>query len=75
MNLSGAAVHNAAGRVKPAVEVVYSTDFNKRQIVQIVPVMIIPLGERVELKGGYAVGHSQGEGGIQAATLRTTLRF
>jgi hypothetical protein len=68
-------VHNAAGRVKPAVEVVYSTDFNKRQIVQIVPEMIIPLGERVELKGGYAVGHSQGEGVIQAATLRTTLRF
>ncbi len=75
MNLSGAAVHNAEGFIKPAFEVLYSTDFNKRQIIQAVPELIIPIGNMVEIKGGYAFGNSEGEGSTQTATIRTTFRF
>jgi hypothetical protein len=75
MNLSGAAVYNDEGFIKPAFEVLYSTDFNKRQIIQAVPELIIPLGTMAEIKGGYAFGHSDGEGSTQTATVRTTFRF
>jgi hypothetical protein len=75
LTLSGATVYNVTGPVKPAFELLYSTDFNLRQIFQAVPVLIIPLGKHVELKGGYAVGHSNGEGTIHVGTVRTTLRF
>ncbi|MCK4506941.1 MAG: hypothetical protein KAU27_00260 [Desulfuromonadales bacterium] len=75
MNLSGAAVYNAEGFIKPAFEVLYSTDFNKRQIIQAVPELIIPVGDMVEIKGGYAFGNSEGEGSTQTATIRTTFRF
>ena len=60
MNLSAAAVYNAKGFIKPACEVLYSTDFNDRQIIQAVPQLIIPLWDRVEIKAGYAFGHSDG---------------
>lgn len=75
VNLSGAAVYNADGFIKPAFEALYSTDLNDRQIIQAVPQLTIPIGDRVELKGGYAFGHSAGEGATQTATLRTTFRF
>ncbi len=75
MNLSGAAVYNTDGFIKPAFEVLYSTDFYDRQIVQAVPELIIPIGNMAELKGGYAFGHSDGEGSTQTATVRTTFRF
>ena len=75
INLSGAAVYNAEGFIKPAFEVLYSTDFNKRQIIQAVPELIIPVGDMVEIKGGYAFGNSEGEGSTQTATIRTTFRF
>ncbi len=75
MNLSGAAVYNAEGFIKPAFEVLYSTDFNDRQIIQAVPQLIIPVYDMLEIKGGYAFGHSDGEGSTQTATIRTTFRF
>ena len=75
MNLSGAAVYNAEGFIKPAFEILYSTDFYDRQIIQAVPQLIIPIGEILEIKGGYAFGHSSGEGSTQTGTIRTTFRF
>ena len=75
MNLSGAAVYNAKGFIKPAFEVLYSTDFNDRQIIQAVPQLIVPLWDRVEIKAGYAFGHSDGEGSTQTGTIRTTFSF
>lgn len=75
MNLSGAAVYNADLFIKPAFEVLYSTDFNDRQIFQAVPQLIIPVCNMLEIKGGYAFGHSDGEGSTQTATVRTTFRF
>lgn len=75
MNVSGAAVYNAKGFIKPAFEVLYSTDFNDRQIIQAVPELIIPLGDWLEIKGGYAFGDSQGEGSTQTGTIRTTFKF
>ena len=75
MNLSAAAVYNAKGFIKPAFEVLYSTDFNDRQIIQAVPQLIIPLWDRVEIKAGYAFGHSDGEGSTQTGTIRTTFSF
>ena len=75
MNLSGAAVYNAEGFIKPAFEVLYSTDFNDRQIIQAVPQLIIPVYDMLEIKGGYAFGHSAGEGSTQTETIRTTFRF
>jgi hypothetical protein len=75
MNLSGAAVYNAEGFIKTAFEVLYSTDFNDRQIIQAVPQLIVPVGNVLEIKGGYAFGHSDGEGSTQTATVRTTFRF
>ncbi len=75
MDLSVAAVYNAEGFIKPAFEVLYSTDFNDRQIIQAVPQLIVPICNNLELKGGYAFGHSDGEGSTQTATVRTTFRF
>jgi len=75
MNLSGAAVYNAEGFIKPAFEILYSTDFNDRQIVQAVPQLIVPLWDMVEIKAGYAFGHSDGEGSTQTGTIRTTFSF
>ncbi len=75
LNLSGGAVYNAEGFIKPAFEVLYSTDFNDRQIVQAVPQLIIPLWDRMEIKAGYAFGHSDGEGSTQTGTIRTTFSF
>lgn len=75
INLSGAAVYNAEGFIKPAFEVLYSTDLNDRQIIQAVPELIIPIGDRLEIKGGYAFGESHGEGSTQTATIRTTFKF
>ncbi len=75
MNLSGAVVYNAKSFIKPAFEVLYSTDFNDRQIIQAVPEFIIPIGDMLEIKGGYAFGHSDGEGSTQTGTIRTTFRF
>jgi len=75
MNLSGAAVYNAKGFIKPAFEVLYSTDFNDRQIIQAVPQLIVPLWDRLEIKAGYAFGHSDGEGSTQTGTIRTTFSF
>jgi hypothetical protein len=75
MNLSGAAVYNAEGFIKTAFEILYSTDFNDRQIIQAVPELIIPLWDVLEIKGGYAFGHSSGEGSTQTATVRTTFRY
>lgn len=75
LNLSCAVVYNPAVAVKPVFEVLYSTDFDGRQIVQAVPELIVPLGSRVEIKGGYAFGHSDGEGSTQTATIRTTFMF
>ena len=70
-----AAVYNAKGFIKPAFEILYSTDFNDRQIIQAVPQLIVPLWDRVEIKAGYAFGHSDGEGSTQTATIRTTFSF
>lgn len=75
MNLSAAVVYNAAAAVKPVLEIVYSTDFEDRQIIQAVPELIIPVTDWLELKGGYAFGHSGGEGSVQTATFRTTFSF
>jgi len=75
MNLSGGAVYNAEGFIKPAFEVLYSTDFKDRQIIQAVPQLIVPLWDRVEIKAGYAFGHSDGEGSTQTGTIRTTFSF
>jgi hypothetical protein len=75
VNLSGAAVYNADGYFKPAFEVLYSTDLGDRHIVQAIPELIIPLGDRIEIKGAYAYGYSDGEGTTQTATVRTTFRF
>ena len=75
MNLSAAAVYNAKGFIKPGFEVLYSTDFKDRQIVQAVPQLIVPLWDRVEIKAGYAFGHSDGEGSTQTGTIRTTFSF
>lgn len=75
MNLSAAAVYNAEGFIKTAFEVLYSTDFNDRQIIQAVPQLIVPICNTLELKAGYAFGHSDGEGSTQTATVRTTFRF
>lgn len=75
MNLSGGAVYNADSFVKPAFEVLYSTDFGDRQIIQAVPQVIIPIKDIAEIKGGYAFGHSAGEGSTQTATVRATFKF
>jgi len=75
MNLSGGAVYNADSFVKPAFEVLYSTDFGDRQIVQAIPQLIIPIKDIAEIKGGYAFGHSNGEGSTQTATVRATFMF
>jgi len=75
MNLSGGAVYNAKGFIKPAFEVLYSTDFKDRQIIQAIPQLIVPLWDRVEIKAGYAFGHSDGEGSTQTGTIRTTFSF
>jgi hypothetical protein len=75
LDLSGAMVYNAEGFIKPALEVLYSTDLNDRQIIQLIPEVIIPLGDMVEIKGAYAFGNSDGEGSTQTATIRTTVRF
>lgn len=75
MNLSGGAVYNAKGFIKPAIEVLYSTDFGDRQIYQSIPQLIIPIKDIAEIKGGYAFGHSDGEGSTQTATVRATFRF
>ena len=75
MTLSAAAVYNAKGFIKPAFEVIYSTDFKDRQIVQAVPQLTVPLWNRVEIKAGYAFGDSKGEGSTQTGTVRTTLSF
>ena len=75
MNLSAAAVYNAEGFIKPVFEVLYSTDFNDRQIIQAVPQLIVPLWDRVEIKAGYAFGHSDGEGSTQTGTIRTSFSF
>lgn len=75
INLSGAAVYNAEGFIKPAFEVLYSTDLNDRQIIQAVPELIVPIGDWLEIKGGYAFGHSHGEGTTETATIRTTFKF
>lgn len=75
MNLSTAAVYNAEGFIKTAFEVLYSTDFNDRNIIQAVPQLIVPIYNILELKVGYAFGHSDGEGSTQTATVRTTFRF
>jgi hypothetical protein len=75
MNLSGGAVYNAKGFIKPAFEVLYSTDFKDRQIIQAVPQLIVPLWDRVEIKAGYAFGHSDSEGSTQTETIRTTFSF
>lgn len=75
MNLSAAAVYNANGFIKPAFEILFSGDFNDRQIVQAVPQLIVPLWDRVEIKAGYAFGDSKGEGSTQTGTIRTTFSF
>ena len=75
MNLSGGAVYNTDGFIKTAFEILYSTDFNDRQIIQAVPQLIVPVCDYLEIKGGYAFGHSDGEGSTQTATVRTTFRF
>ncbi len=75
MNLSGAAVYNAKGMFKPAFEILYSTDFEDRQIIQAIPEVIIPLGDMLEIKGAYAIGEGQDEGTTQTATIRTTFKF
>ncbi len=75
MNLSGAAVYNSDTFIKPAFEVLFSTDFYDRRIIQAVPELIVPIGKTFEIKGGYAFGHSSGEGSTQTATIRTTFRF
>ena len=75
MNLSGAAVYNTKGFIKTAFEILYSTDFKDRQIIQAVPQLIVPVCDYLEIKGGYAFGHSDGEGSTQTATVRTTFRF
>ncbi len=75
VNLSGAVVYNADGFIKPAFELLYSTDFNERQIIQAVPEVIIPLGDMVEIKAGYAFGDSKGEGSTQTGTIRATFKF
>lgn len=75
VDLSGGMVYNSNFFIKPALEVLYSTDFNERQIVQVVPEIIIPLGDMVEIKGGYAFGESRGAGSTQVGTIRTTFKF
>jgi len=75
MNLSAAAVYNAKGFIKPVFEILYSTDFNDRQIIQAVPQLIVPLWDRLEIKSGYAFGHSDGEGSTQTWTIRSTFSF
>jgi hypothetical protein len=75
VNVSGAAVYNTDCFIKPIFELLYSTDFNQRHIVQTVPELLIPVGHWLEIKGGYAFGHSRGEGVTETATLRTTFMF
>lgn len=75
INLSSAVVYNAEGMFKPAFEILYSTDFDKRQIIQAVPELIVPLGDKLEVKGAFAIGDSKGEGTTKTGTIRTTFKF
>jgi len=75
LNISSAAVYNYENMIKPVFEVLYSTDFEDRQIIQAVPELIVPVTDWLEIKGGYALGYSSGEGSVQTATLRTTFNF
>lgn len=75
VNLSGGVVYNADWFIKPAFEVLYSTDFGDRSIIQAVPEFIIPIGDMLEIKGGFAFGESDGAGATQTGTIRTTFKF
>jgi hypothetical protein len=75
LDVSGALVYNADFAIKPGFEVLYSTDFDERKIIQAVPELILPIADWLEIKGAYAYGHSRGEGSVQTLTLRTTVSF